>query len=121
MSFDTHTPLDPAPMLDHAAALSRSGGDPDLLKELAGLFLDEYPKSLTQLHEAIQQGDAGVVERAAHSLKGSVANFGALPAVKAAQQIELLGREQNLAGVGIELERLEAALGALKDELERLD
>lgn len=107
-------------VFDRAVALSRVGGDADLLKEIAVLFLDDYPKSLTELHAAVEAGDAKRLERTAHGLKGSVSNFGARPAVDAAFQLETMGRMQKLAEVEHVLHTLELALGALRSELESL-
>jgi two-component system sensor histidine kinase/response regulator len=107
-------------VFDKAVALSRVGGDAELLKEIAILFLDDYPKSLNELREAINTGDAKRVERSAHGLKGSVSNFGARPAVDAAMQLETMGRSQQLVEVEQVLHTLELALAALRPELESL-
>jgi two-component system sensor histidine kinase/response regulator len=107
-------------LFDKAVALSRVGGDVELLKEIAVLFLDDYPKSLTELREAVKTGDAKRVERSAHGLKGSVSNFGARPAVDAALQLETMGRAQKLVEVEQVLHTLELALAALRPELESL-
>ena len=62
--------------LDKAVALDRLGGDEELLQEVAELFLEEYPPLMTQIRSAIDNGNSQELERSAHSLKGSVANFG---------------------------------------------
>src|SRR4051812_17025255 len=62
--------------LDHELAMSRVGGDVELLKELAELFLEEYPRLLAEIRAGYEHGDAKQVESSAHGLKGSVANFG---------------------------------------------
>jgi HPt (histidine-containing phosphotransfer) domain-containing protein len=105
---------------DRETALSRVDGDVNLLKEIAVLFLGDYPRALGELREAIAQGDATRLERTAHGLKGSVANFGAHAAVQAALAIENMARARKLAGVGPLLDQLEQALAALRPELERL-
>lgn len=107
-------------MLDHELAMSRVGGDAELLKELAGLFLEEYPRLLAELHDAHQQGDAKRIESTAHGLKGSVANFGAKPAVDTALLIEQMGRKGDLTAVGEVLKTLDLALLALHGELATL-
>ena len=107
-------------VFDRAVALSRVGGDVELLKEIAILFLDDYPKSLTELREAVHTRDAKRLERSAHGLKGSVSNFGAAPAVDAAMQLETMGRAQKLVEVEQVLRTLELALAALHSELESL-
>ena len=106
--------------LDRSLALSRVGGDAELLKEIAQLFIAEYPRVLNELHEAMARGDARLVERTAHGLKGSVANFGAPAAVEAARMIEAMGRAQQLAEVSQVVRTLELALAALRPELESL-
>src|SRR5580692_1906900 len=107
-------------LFDKAVALSRVGGDVELLKEIAVLFLDDYPKSLDELREAVKSRDAKRVERTAHGLKGSVSNFGAGPAVDAALQLETMGRAQKLVEEQQVLHSLELALAALRTELELL-
>jgi HPt (histidine-containing phosphotransfer) domain-containing protein len=107
-------------MLDHEVAMSRVGGDAELLKELAGLFLEEYPRLIAELRDAHHDGDAKRVESTAHGLKGSVANFGAKAAVDAALRIEQLGRAGNLGGVEEMLHTLDLALLALHTELTAL-
>ena len=109
-----------ATVFDKDVALSRVGGDADLLKEIAVLFLDDYPKVLEDLRKAAESGDAKMVERTAHGLKGSVSNFGAKPAVEAAFQLETMGRSQQLTEVRHVLGTLELALAALRPELEAL-
>jgi two-component system, sensor histidine kinase and response regulator len=107
-------------VFDRAVAMSRVGGDAELLKEIALLFLDDYPKSLSELRQAVQVGDARQIERTAHGLKGSVSNFGARPAVDAASELETMGRAQQLIEVEQVLRTLELALAALRPELESL-
>ena len=107
-------------VFDKEVALSRVGGDAELLKEIAILFLDDYPKSLSDLRDAVEARDAKRVERTAHGLKGSVSNFGAAPAVNAALRLETMGRAQKLVEVEQVLRTLELALAALRPELESL-
>ena len=110
----------PVAGVDRELALSRVGGDAELLKEIAELFLDDYPKVVEELHEAIARGDAKVLERTAHGLKGSVSNFGAQQAVDAARTLESMGRAEQMAEVEQVLHTLELALAALRPELEAL-
>lgn len=110
----------PGVSLDRQVALARVGGDLDLLKEIAALFLDDYPKSLVDLRSASARGDARALERAAHALKGSVANFGAPGPFEAARSIEELGRTQQLAEIEPIIDKLEQALAELRLELEAL-
>ena len=105
---------------DRDAALARVGGDAELLKELAELFLQEYPRSLAQLHAALEHQDPQGVQTAAHGLKGAVANFGAKPVVDAARCLETLGREARLEAAPEALAALELAVASLHTELAEL-
>ena len=107
-------------VLDRATALARVDGDLDLLKEIAALFLEEYPRELDEIHKALAAGDAHMLERAAHGLKGSVANFGARTAVDAAFQLEQFGKAGKLDQASAALAGLERALASLGTELSSL-
>jgi two-component system sensor histidine kinase/response regulator len=106
--------------LNRELALARVGGDAELLKEIGELFLEEYPRALADLRKAVDSGDADGVERAAHGLKGSVANFGAQTVVEAATMLEEMGRGHRLEEVEQVLRTLDLALAALRPELESL-
>ena len=115
---------DPAdgPSLDAAEALKRAGGDADLLRELAGLCLDECPKLMADIDDAIGRRDGPRLRLSAHALKGSVANFGAAAARAAAEVLEEIGRrgawadaDAARADLDAAVDRLRPALAALRD------
>ena len=110
----------PESSLDRQLALSRVGGDVELLREIAVLFLDECPRALLEIHQAVALEDAAKLENAAHSLKGSVANFGASAAVAAALRLEQMGRVQQLVDAPEALRALEQALSVVCAELSAL-
>jgi len=85
-------------VFDLSQAMAVVGGDKSLLKEIALLFLDNLPDSIAQIEAGVADNDADAVEQTAHSLKGSVSNFGAGRAVEAAYCLERMGKEGNLAG-----------------------
>ena len=99
---------------DMAAALERVDGDAELLKELAGLFLGECPQWMAEIRQAIDQRDAAKLHQAAHTLKGSVGNFGARAAFEAAQRLETDGREQDWGRAEEHWVTLEEAIGRLE-------
>jgi two-component system, sensor histidine kinase and response regulator len=106
--------------LDRSVALARMDGDEQLLQEIARVFMDDYPKVLSQVRAAVAAGDAVLLERSAHTLKGSVANFGAAQAVAAAYELEIMGRRHELANCRQGLDKLERALEGLRPELMQL-
>jgi HPt (histidine-containing phosphotransfer) domain-containing protein len=105
------------PLLDREAALSRVGGDVDLLREVGALFLKECPSAVTGLRKAVAERDAQRIEHEAHSLKGSVSTFGAGAAFQAALEIERKGRSRNLSEVEANLQQFESSLERLCAEL----
>ena len=94
--------------------------DHELLGEMAVLFAAECPKQMLEIREAIARQDAAVLERAAHTLRGSVSNFCAPAAVAAVEELEALGRKGVLEGAAVAYEALERALEHLKPALARL-
>ena len=95
---------------DLREALAIVGGDPALLKEIAGLFLGTGPTLLANIHNALSRGDSDLLIRAAHSLKGSVGNFAARKAVECAKELEAAAR-------GGDLRAAQEAWPALKMEM----
>lgn len=106
--------------LDRAMALARVGGDEELLREVARLFLEQWPEVLEEVRRAAAAKDSQALERAAHSLKGSVGNFGAKAAYEAAYRLEMMGRRGEMAHVTEALAELEAALERLQPALAEL-
>lgn len=106
--------------LDRALALERVGGDTELLQEVARLFLDDCPNAMAMIRNAVEAGDPKALERAAHNLKGAVANFGAEATVHAALQLEEIGRSGRMEEVAAAFQTLEAALDRLTPELTAL-
>ena len=117
--METNRPA-PGDGLDVDAALARVGGDVDLLKDIARVFLDDCPRALAELRGAGARGDCAVVERAAHGLKGAASNFGASRVVAAGLCLEQMGHAGTLDDFGIAFESLEFALAAFRRELEAL-
>jgi two-component system sensor histidine kinase/response regulator len=110
----------PENALDLQLALSRVGGDKQLLREIAVLFIEECPRAVEQIQQAVARGDAAKLENAAHALKGSVANFGARNAVEAAFRLEQMGRVNEMSEAEGMLRNLEGALSAVCAELATL-
>jgi CheY-like chemotaxis protein len=105
---------------DFAKAQSRLGGDRELLKELVGVFIEEWPKWRKELAEAASAADATRLKRFAHTVKGSMGQFEAARAFELAQRLEGLAKEGRLEGFAdankaleVEIERILPAFLAL--------
>ena len=119
---DAAAPADTSqPVFDQPSFLSRLGGDELLGREIIETFLQEYPKLLENVHAAAEQRNASLLERAAHSLKGSVGDMASPQAFEAARTLELYAREGRLDDVGTALMSLEGILDRLAHELRHLE
>ena len=108
------------PALNLAAALDRVGGDEELMRELAALFIDDYPRQMQLIDEAIAKEDWRTAERESHGLKGAVANFGAAEAVEAARKMEFAAREGRYSELPELREQVRRELARVRVELDRL-
>ena len=109
-----------AQLFDPAKALSRLGGDTELLKELIGVFLEDLPTQMQAIEAAISGADADGLRRAAHSLKGAVGNFAAETTRQEALALEQLGSDGRLDEVGAVFERLDTSMSLLVRALSQL-
>jgi two-component system sensor histidine kinase/response regulator len=110
-------------IFDHEALLARVGGDANFLKQVTGLFFDEYPRGLQAMRDAYANRDAGALARSAHDFKSMVGSMGAPAAFSATSRLETQARRGNLAGasemiadVEMKTEGLRAALAVLGTE-----
>jgi HPt (histidine-containing phosphotransfer) domain-containing protein len=92
-------------------------GEPDLLDELIGAFLEDAPTRLAALREAATQEKAEDLGRAAHALKGSSGSLGAKRMVPICEELEALGRKGDLAHASGLLTRLEAEFERVREAL----
>jgi two-component system, sensor histidine kinase and response regulator len=87
--------------------------EPDIVAELAGMFLEDARSRLEAVEEALQRGDAPAVKRVAHTLKGGSGSMGTKGMFGLCAQLEEAGASGELSQ-GFEL------LGRIREELERV-
>lgn len=104
-------------LFDRAAVLANLDGDTDLLREIAGIFLDSYVDDITRIGAAIATADADAVYSLVHTLKGSAGNFGAAELVATARVMEQQARQGHLDSVTADFRRLSELLEQLAAEL----
>ena len=104
-------------LLDWKGALEQLGGNEAALRDITQMFMDECPKLVKAIRDAIVDNDMPELRRNAHTLKGSAAVFSANSVVKAAAALEIMGREKNTAGVEEALALLETELAILSPAL----
>lgn len=97
--------------------LSRVEGDRELLADLLDMFQTELPGHRETLRRAIGAGDQAETARAAHALKGMLANLSMEKGASLAAAVEIAARnadiqmiEKTFAGLELETESLSAAV-----------
>jgi len=81
-------------------------GDPDIIAEVGGLFLEHSPQKIAAILKAVENGDAKGLQTAAHSLKSSSAYVGAMRLSELSRELEMMGRSQVMDGAEEKAERL---------------
>ena len=106
------TPPEPA-VFDEPDFDDPLASDPELRKELAELFLEDCPRLLSEIRQALTQHNGAALKIAAHTLKGSAGVFRVSPAYEAAFRLERIGKDENW-------EQGEAAWNNVTGEMARL-
>ena len=81
-------------------------GDPDIVAEVGGLFLEHSPQKVRAILQAVESRDANGLRTAAHSLKSSSAYVGAMRLSEISRELEMMGRTEVLDGAEEKAERL---------------
>jgi len=97
-------------IFDMATMLRNIGGDPELLDQLIGLFIQRYQRMLEDIRATLASKDQQAIEHAAHLLKGTAGNLCAPEVVLVASQLEALGRLGTLLDAPVIYSKLEAAV-----------
>ena len=83
--------IDPTP-LDAIRDLEKAGND-GLLGTIVNLFLTQSTELCEKIQNAVSAGDAHGLREAAHSLKSSSANVGAMQVSALSYDLEVAGRD----------------------------
>jgi HPt (histidine-containing phosphotransfer) domain-containing protein len=82
----------------NALAEGQEDGEPDLIVELIDLYLQDAPRWIAAIKSAVANGDASLLKRAAHTLKGSSGSVGLLKMAELCQKLEHLDCHQAASG-----------------------
>ncbi len=72
----------------------------EFLREIIGIFLADTPVRIAELETSLAAGDLASFTRAAHSIKGSSSNLGAVALRAVAENLEHRARTNGLKGAG---------------------
>jgi len=106
-------------IFDRAGLLDRLMGDEALANEILGEFLEDVPRNVTALKEALDNGDAPSIQLRAHTIKGQSANVGGEALCETAFEIEKAGESGDLETVKARMTELEAQFDRLKKAMNR--
>lgn len=95
-------------------------GDDTFLKEIIGIYLQDTPLRLADMRNAAAKGDKTLYTRAAHTIKGSSSNVGAVKVRALAEQLEQRSKAEAHAILEPLLGDLEAAFARAADALRQL-
>ncbi len=72
-------------------------GDSEMIIDLIDTLLETTPELMDELAQAVPQGDAHAIREAAHALKSSTAQMGALSFSELSRQMEDFGKNQQVS------------------------
>ena len=110
------------PVFERAKFLGEINGDTQLLRKLAAVYFEHTPGLLQTIQTAVASGQMPELQRAAHTLKGSLTQFLARPATRIANRLEEAAREGDksvapfAAALVVEVKRFDDALREFLDE-----
>ena len=90
--------------------LERVDGDTAFIGELSEVFKEDYPRQMDAARSCLRDQDAQGLKRAAHGLKGALANLAATRAMETAAAIERIAGSGTLDGTEDLLNELELEL-----------
>src|SRR4051812_35124123 len=96
------------------------GDNDEFLREIAGIFFEDTPLRIAELDQSLAAGDTARFTRAAHSIKGSSANLGAMTLRMAAEKLEHHSRTAGLIDVGSMVAQVKTEFTRAQDALKKL-
>ncbi len=115
--MSTDTIIDPE-AIENLRALNPDDDDA-FLKDIIGIFLEDTPERIAELKQCLVVYDQPKFTRAAHSIKGSASNLGAMRVRSVAEKLEHQSRNSGLEGLEPLIATLDQEFAAAKAELEK--
>ncbi|MBA3737645.1 MAG: PAS domain S-box protein [Actinobacteria bacterium] len=112
------SPVDHAVIGRLVASLGEQG--PGSVAALIETFLGHVPDQIATFSTALEQREADVIRREAHTMKSNAATFGALRLAELCRELEAGVKAGTLDGASDLLDRIATELGRVDDELGRI-
>lgn len=81
-------------------------GDQEFLVELIDIFLGQSQDLIDEIKSGAEKKDNQIITKAAHKLKGSCLNLGAMSMGEVCQDIEHTSRDNNLSDIELKINEL---------------
>ncbi len=105
------------PVFDRAGFLERVMGDEDIAEQIVEVFLDDIPKQIESLKQALEASDSETFHRVVHGIKGAAANVGGEALRELAAQVEKACKEGHFELVADSCPKLEQQFNRLKEAI----
>jgi HPt (histidine-containing phosphotransfer) domain-containing protein len=112
--------LDPAAVAELRRAQD-AFGNPELIRQLVGLFQANTPGKMDRIRQSLATGDAGAVREVAHALKSNCGILGAAQMAGACALMEDAAARADLAAAADAFRDAEQQLPAVLEALASLD
>ena len=103
-----------------AALLDAFNNDRSLFKDIAEMFISDYPPMLETLRQAIEAKDGPLLGRTAHSLKGMARNFQVDAAADSALRLEGLAKQGQFEPARDLVNQLDGELASFESRLKQM-
>ncbi len=106
------------PVFDQAGLMERLG-DAKIAAIAVAAYLEDFPKQLAALHDALAGGDAATIRGQAHALRGAAATVGGERVRQVATRMEEASKAGDIAAAAAYLPQLDEEVGRLQVALAR--
>ncbi len=107
-------------LIDAEELLEEVEDDREMLGAMFTMFKQDAEERLPKIRSAIDSKNAAVLMEESHALKGGIGNFFAMSVYETAYQLEIMGRDGQLANASTVLAELEKQLGDMIAEISQL-
>ena len=102
-------------LIDMEEIMEIMDNDTELIRECFDDFINEYPRVIENIQNAISSGDSKSLDAFAHKLKGSLRYLAASKTADIAYELEKKGKTGDLEGTENLVERLSESCDGLKE------
>jgi len=112
-------PREDTPVFDLDMLRRRLSGKDELIPRFVDMFVESVTTSIGCLRDALKAGDADVLHRQAHTIKGASANIAAERMRACATRLDELAKSCEISGAAALLDELESEFALFKNEAGR--